>query len=160
VLEILLLQALAQQLAGDTRAAMGPLERALALAEPEGYVRVFADEGAPMARLLDEAAGRGLAPDLLRRILTAFGGEDPPGRETERESALPEPLSEREREVLRLLDTDLSGPEIARQLVVSLNTVRTHTKNIYTKLGVNNRRAAVLRAEELGQLGRRPHRPS
>ena len=71
-----------------------------------------------------------------------------------------EPLSEREREVLRLLETDLSGPEIARQLVVSLNTVRTHTKNIYAKLGVNNRRAAVSRAEELGQLGPGRRHPS
>jgi LuxR family transcriptional regulator, maltose regulon positive regulatory protein len=60
-----------------------------------------------------------------------------------------EPLSEREREVLRLLRTDLSGPEIARELIVSLNTLRTHTKNIYAKLEVNNRRTAVRRAEEL-----------
>jgi LuxR family transcriptional regulator, maltose regulon positive regulatory protein len=60
-----------------------------------------------------------------------------------------EPLSERELEVLRLLRTDLTGPEIARELVVSLNTMRTHTKNIYSKLGVDNRRAAIRRAEEL-----------
>jgi LuxR family maltose regulon positive regulatory protein len=73
---------------------------------------------------------------------------------------MPEPLSEREREVLRLLETDLSGPEIARQLFVSLNTIRTHTKSIYLKLGVNNRRAAVLRAEELGQLKPGRRRPS
>jgi LuxR family maltose regulon positive regulatory protein len=63
-----------------------------------------------------------------------------------------DPLSERERDVLRLLGTELSGPEIARELVVSLNTVRTHTKHIYTKLGVNNRRAAVRRAEQLNLL--------
>jgi len=63
-----------------------------------------------------------------------------------------EPLSERERDVLRLLGTDLNGPEIARELTVSLNTMRTHTKNIYNKLGVNNRRAAVRRAEELDLL--------
>ena len=60
-----------------------------------------------------------------------------------------DPLSEREREVLRLLRTDMSGPEIARELIVSLNTLRTHTKNIYSKLEVNNRRAAIRRAEEL-----------
>ena len=64
-------------------------------------------------------------------------------------SSLVEPLSERELDVLRLLGTDLSGPEIARELMVSLSTLRTHTKNIYSKLGVNNRRAAVRRAEEL-----------
>ena len=63
-----------------------------------------------------------------------------------------EPLSERELEVLKLLGTELSGPEIARELIVSLNTVRTHTKNIYSKLGVNNRRAAIRRAEELDLL--------
>jgi LuxR family maltose regulon positive regulatory protein len=65
-----------------------------------------------------------------------------------------EPLSERELDVLRLLGTDLDGPEIARELIVSLNTVRTHTKNIYAKLGVNNRRAAVRRAKELDLLSR------
>jgi LuxR family maltose regulon positive regulatory protein len=65
-------------------------------------------------------------------------------------SALVEPLSDREIDVLRLLRSDLSGPDIARELIVSLNTVRTHTKNIYAKLGVNNRREAVTRARELG----------
>jgi LuxR family maltose regulon positive regulatory protein len=65
------------------------------------------------------------------------------------QSMIIEPLSERELEVLRLLGTELSGPEIARELIVSLNTLRTHTKNIFNKLGVNNRRAAVRRAEEL-----------
>ena len=67
-------------------------------------------------------------------------------------ASLAEPLSQRELEVLRLLRTDLSGPDIARELIVSLNTLRTHTKNIYDKLGVNNRRAAVHRAEELKLL--------
>jgi LuxR family maltose regulon positive regulatory protein len=66
-----------------------------------------------------------------------------------RPQLLIEPLSERERDVLRLLRSALNGPDIARELMVSLNTVRTHTKNIYTKLGVNSRRAAVLRAEQL-----------
>jgi LuxR family transcriptional regulator, maltose regulon positive regulatory protein len=70
--------------------------------------------------------------------------------------AVVEPLSRREREILRLLATDLSGPEIARELVVSLNTVRTHTRNVYAKLGVSSRRAAVRRADELGLLSGRP----
>jgi LuxR family maltose regulon positive regulatory protein len=65
-----------------------------------------------------------------------------------------EPLNDRELDVLRLLGTDLDGPEIARELTVSLNTIRTHTKNLYSKLGVNNRRAAVKRAEELQLLSR------
>ncbi|MFC0682784.1 protein kinase [Lysobacter korlensis] len=161
VLEILVLQAGAHQLGGDIPAALTVLERAIALAEPEGYVRTFVDEGAPMKVLLKAAAGGGVAPEYIRRLLVAFGDDHPTG--PQRPGAGPillEPLSEREREVLRLLETDLSGPEIARQLVVSLNTVRTHTKNIYTKLGVNNRRAAVLRAQDLGQLGRGSQRPS
>jgi LuxR family maltose regulon positive regulatory protein len=119
------------------------------LAEPEGYVRMFVDEGPPMAVLLEEAAKHGIAPNYVSQLLTAFGkAED----RTPVKQGLIEPLSERELEVLRLLGTDLNGPEIARELVVSLNTMHTHTKNIYSKLGVNNRRAAVRRAEELDLL--------
>jgi LuxR family maltose regulon positive regulatory protein len=118
----------------------------LTLAEPEGYVRMFVDEGPPMAHLLEAAAKHGIAPDYVRQLLSALGK---PEDRTPVKQALIEPLSERELEVLRLLRTDLDGPEIARELVVSLNTMRTHTKNIYSKLGVDNRRAAVRRAEEL-----------
>jgi LuxR family maltose regulon positive regulatory protein len=149
VIEILVLQALAHQMQGDIPAALAPLERALTLAEPEGYVRIFVDEGPPMAVLLEQAASYGFAPTYVRRLLTAFG------RAEDRAPVQPgviEPLSEREREVLRLLGTDLSGPDMARELMVSLNTVRTHTQNIYTKLGVNTRRAAVRRAAELDLL--------
>ncbi len=146
VIEILLLQALAHQVRGDTGAALASLERALELAEPEGYVRTFVDEGPPMAALLDAATERGISPGYSRRLLTAFAR---PENGTASGQGLIEPLSERELVVLRLLGTDLGGPEIARELVVSLNTVRTHTKNIYAKLGVNNRRAAVSRAAEL-----------
>ena len=150
-IEILVLQALAHQMRGDVPAALTPLERALALAEPEGYVRIFVDEGPPMAALLDAAAKRGIAPTYVRRLLAAFGtAED----STPAKQGLIEPLSERELAVLRLLGTDLAGPDIARELVVSLNTLRTHTKSIYGKLGVNNRRAAVRRAEELQLLSR------
>ena len=146
VIEILVLQAQAHQLRGDLPAALVPLERALTLAEPEGYLRIFVDEGPPMAALLAAAAERGLAESYVRRLLTALGrAED---RTTE-PPVLIEPLSERELDVLRLLGSDLGGPEIARELVVSLNTVRSHTKSIYAKLGVNNRRAAVRRAQEL-----------
>jgi len=125
------------------------LRKLLALAEPEGYFRIFADGGRPMAVLLEEAAAQGIAPKYARRLLTLFGSTEgrPPAKQ-----ALREPLSERERDVLRLLRTELSGPDIARELIVSLNTLRTHTKNIYDKLEVNNRRAAVRRAEELGLL--------
>jgi LuxR family maltose regulon positive regulatory protein len=146
VIEILVLQALAHQARDDIPAALAALRRALTLAEPEGYVRIFADEGPPMASLLRAAAKQGIARNYVRRLLAAVTkAED----STPASQGLIEPLSERELDVLRLLATDLGGPDIARELIVSLNTVRTHTKNIYAKLGVNNRRAAVRRAREL-----------
>ena len=164
VIEILVLQALAHQTRGEIPAALVSLERALTLSEPEGYVRVFADEGAPMAILLRAAARvapgeqKGIARDDVRRLLAAVDKteDSPPVSQglPEDRQGLVEPLSKRELEVLRLLGTDLDGPDIARELVVSLNTVRTHTKNIYAKLGVNNRRAAVRRAEQLDLLSR------
>jgi LuxR family transcriptional regulator, maltose regulon positive regulatory protein len=158
VIEILVLQALAHQIRGGIPAALVPLEQALTLAQPEGYVRTFVDEGPPMEQLLLEAAARGIVSDYTRKLLAAFGAE-PPGRAGESPLStspasrpLIEPLSERELEVLRLFGTEFSGPEIANELVVALSTVRTHTKSIYRKLGVNNRRAAVRRAAELGLI--------
>ncbi|MGO9082859.1 MAG: BTAD domain-containing putative transcriptional regulator [Streptosporangiaceae bacterium] len=157
VIEILVLQALAHQTLGDLPAALGCLERALTLAEPEGYVRVFADEGPPMASLLRAAAKRGTTRNYVRWLLATLSetGQDRPVRH-----ALIDPLSERELDVLRLLGTELDGPAIARELMVSLNTMRTHTKNIYVKLAVTNRRAAIRRAAELDLLPRnRSRRP-
>ena len=145
-IEILILQALTLYLKGNLPAALVPLERVLTLAEPEGYVRIFLDEGKPMAALLEAAAKHGIALNYVRSLLTTFGVDE---SKTPTKQVMSEPLSERELEVLRLLRTDLSGPDIARELIVSLNTFRTHTKNIYSKLEVNNRRAAVRRAEEL-----------
>ncbi|HEU5380854.1 MAG TPA: LuxR C-terminal-related transcriptional regulator [Ktedonobacteraceae bacterium] len=153
VIEILVLQALAHQMQSDIPAALMALQQALSLAEPEGYARMFVDEGPSMEMLLKEATrygtpawGVGNAPNYVRQLLAAFDKSEDraPGKQN-----LIEPLSERELEVLRLLKTGLDGPEIASKLFVSLNTLRTHTKNIYSKLGVNNRRAAILRAEEL-----------
>ena len=149
VIEILVLQALAHQAQGDIPAALMSLQQALTLAEPEGYVRMFVDEGPPIMLLLEEAAKHRSAPNYARQLLTAFGKSED---RTPVKQGLIEPLSERELEVLRLLRTDLDGPEIASKLFVSLNTLRTHTKNIYSKLGVNNRRAAIRRAEELDLL--------
>jgi LuxR family maltose regulon positive regulatory protein len=149
VIEVLVLQALAHGARGDTAAALRPLGRALALAEPEGYVRMFLDEGPPMTALLAAAGQRGTAPAYVRALLTGAGAR--PAGPT-RAAGLVEPLSDRELDVLRLLASDLGGPDIARTLVLSLNTVRTHTKNIYAKLGVNDRRAAVRRATELDLL--------
>ncbi|HEY5847204.1 MAG TPA: LuxR C-terminal-related transcriptional regulator [Microlunatus sp.] len=151
VIEILVLQAVAHRARGDRAAGQAPLQRALTLAEPEGYVRVFADEGPALAALLKAAARQGTTGAYVRRLLAAVTSTGPaalipPG--------LVEALSDRELDVLRLLGTDLSGPNIARQLSVSLSTVRTHTNRIYAKLGVNNRRAAVRRATELALLSR------
>jgi LuxR family maltose regulon positive regulatory protein len=144
--EILVLHALAYQMQGDIPAALAPLARALTLAEPEGYVRTFTGEGPSMAALLEKAVKQGIAPNYAGQLLRSFGKNED---RTPAKQGLIEPLSERELAVLRLLGTDLDGPEMARELRVSLNTLRTHTKNIYSKLGVNSRRAAVRRAEEL-----------
>jgi LuxR family maltose regulon positive regulatory protein len=150
VIEILVLLSLAHQMCGDIPAALVPLERALTLAEREGYVRMFVDEGPSMAELLTRMkAEGGRMKEYIRTLLAAFGKQE----DVHPASFIPQPLMEslsvRELDVLRLLRTDLSGPEIARELMVSLHTLRTHTNNIYTKLGVNNRRAAVRRAQSL-----------
>jgi LuxR family maltose regulon positive regulatory protein len=150
-IEILVVQALARHARGDLAGAIASLDRAVALAEPEGYVRVFIDEGPRMAALLKLAAKQPNAPSYLRRLLAAVVTAEGAAAVAQ---PLIEPLSERELEVLRLLATDLGGPEIARELVVSLSTVRTHTQNIYAKLGVNSRRAAIRRAADLGLLTR------
>jgi LuxR family maltose regulon positive regulatory protein len=149
VIEILILAALARQARGDGPAALGCLHRAVSLAQPEGFVRLFADEGPPMAALLRAAAKHSGAPGQVRRLLVATTRTE---RRPAQPMALVEPLSDRELDVLRLLGTDLDGPEIARALSVSLNTMRTHTKNIYTKLGVTSRRAAVRQAQDLNLL--------
>lgn len=104
-----------------------------------------------MAALLEGAAKHQIAPGYVRPLLAALGK---PGDSTRVQQVLVEPLTERELEVLRLLGTELAGPDIARELVVSLSTIRSHTKSIYAKLGVNNRRAAVRRGEELDLLSR------
>jgi LuxR family maltose regulon positive regulatory protein len=150
VIEILILQALAHRAQENQPLALASLGRALALAEPEGYIRIFVDEGEAM-RLLIEKQARIHDHPLSRyadKLLVDFMKPAAPKMAAPK-SATIEPLSERELEVLRLLRSELSGPDIAQQLIISLNTLRTHTKNIYNKLGVNNRRAAIRRAEEL-----------
>ncbi|MCK4901660.1 MAG: hypothetical protein KAS38_22945, partial [Anaerolineales bacterium] len=148
VFEMHILLALAHQAGGERDKSMLALEQALISAEPEGYVRIFVDEGDPMETLLREAQTRGIAPDYVSKLLAAFE-TDNVQVEPASVTSLIEPLSERELEVLHLLKTELSGPEIADQLMIALSTMRTHTQNIYSKLGVSNRRAAVHRAEEL-----------
>jgi len=153
-ISILILQALILQSQGEHDQALATLERALSLAEPEGYVRAFVGAGAPMDELLRQAAVRGIRLDYVRKLLAALDSEPAAKQRTSRlaASSLAEPLSERELEVLRLLATHLSSVEIARELVVSVNTARSHIKNIYGKLDVHTRTDAVRRAEELGLL--------
>jgi LuxR family maltose regulon positive regulatory protein len=145
------LEALRLQALGRVDAALAALEPALRLAEPEGYARIFLDEGEPMVTLLAAAAERGITPAYCRQLL---GSNTAPAPAAIPHSAgvASDALSERELDVLRLLATDLSGPDIASELVVSLNTLRTHTRHIYEKLGVDSRRAAVSRARELGLI--------
>jgi len=144
-IEILVLLALAQQAAGDNTGATASLREALARAEPEGYVRSFLDAEPTVTDLLRPLGGtsNGHAAQILG------SGRSPQLRHRSR-AADPDELSDRELDVLRLLRSDLSGPDVARELHVSLNTLRTHTKHIYTKLGATNRREAVTRAAELG----------
>jgi LuxR family maltose regulon positive regulatory protein len=155
-IELLNLQALVLHAGGETVQAIDPLNRALALAEPSGFVQIFVDEGQPMARLLYEAVARGLVPAYARRLLAAFPASDvdQPGRpDTEPAQAdLIEPLSDRELEVLQLIAGGLTNREIASRLFLSLNTVKGHSRNIYGKLGVHSRTQAVARARSLGIL--------
>jgi LuxR family maltose regulon positive regulatory protein len=150
-IEVLVLQAVLAVCLGQTARAQAAVDRALRMAEAGGSVRVFVDEGAPMAALLADAVERGVALGYARLLLAALAT---PGKPIEAQEKLLEPLSRRELEVLQLLSTELDGPDIARQLVVGVSTVRSHTKSIYAKLGVTNRRAAVRRGEELGLLPR------
>ena len=163
MIEILNLQALAQQALGHTDQALIALEQALSLAQPEGYVRLFVDEGLPLAKLLQQVTSRQIAVDYVGKLIDAFSTREQGSRgagEKGSLSALPsaapptliEPLSDRELDVLHLLNTDLSGPEIAAELVVSVNTVKTHIKHIYDKLNAHSRYEAVERAKELRLL--------
>jgi LuxR family maltose regulon positive regulatory protein len=156
VIEILVLQALAHQVQGESPSALVPLERALTLAEPEGYVRVFVDEGLPMARLLYEALSHGVEPEHTRRLLAAFPVAESEQTTASRlrgpESELVEPLSARELEVLQLIAEGLTNQDAATRLYLSPHTVKVHTRNIFTKLAVKNRTQAVARGKALGIL--------
>jgi len=154
VIEILVLQMMALQAQGKIDQALIPLERALALAKPEGYVRTFIDEGLPMDKMLRQAVVQGIAVGYAGKLLAALEMEtkDRLGPRSASLRSMVEPLSERELEVLRLLKTNLSSTDIAEELTISVNTVRTHIKSIYSKLNVHNRQDAVQRAQELELL--------
>ena len=155
VIEILVLQAAAYHAQGDLPAALLPLEHALALAAPEGYVRMFLDEGSGMLQLLRAASAREIMPDYTGRLLAAFEAEQ--RKSEDKPDLLPaklliEPLSQRELEILRLIAQGLSNQAIGKRLFLALDTVKGHNRKIFDKLQVQSRTEAVARARELGVL--------
>ncbi|MEL6408128.1 MAG: LuxR C-terminal-related transcriptional regulator [Chloroflexota bacterium] len=149
LISIHILQALAHNVRKDQEMVLSALQLALEYAAPHGYMRPFLDVGAPLQELLKTAQKYQLTPDFSQRLQTIMA--QAPTKSPARQNLM-EPLSKREQDVLRMLHTELSGPEIARELMISLNTMRTHTKNIYSKLSVNSRHSAVRRAQELDLL--------
>jgi LuxR family maltose regulon positive regulatory protein len=166
VIEILVLQAIAYHAQGDLPAALLPLQHALALAEPEDYVRIFLDEGPGMMQLLREAFAREIMPDYTDKLLAAFEAEK---RKSEEKPDLPpvspalpeghrdgepliDPLSQREVEVLQLIAQGLSNREIGERLFLALDTIKGHNRRIFDKLQVQSRTEAIARARELGLL--------
>jgi LuxR family maltose regulon positive regulatory protein len=155
IIEILVLQALAYHAQGDLPAALLPLQHALALAEPEGYVRMFLDEGSSMLQLLREASARKIMPDYTDKLLTAFESEK---RKSEDKpdlllaQSLIEPLSQRELKILQLIAQGLSNREIGERLFLALDTIKGHNRKIFDKLQVQSRTEAIARARELGLL--------
>jgi len=162
LLIVMAVQSIALYAHGEKDKAVELLGEVLASAEPGGFIRLFVDEGEPMRLLIldfrlwiEKQAHEGHKPiEYVDKLLAAFTqpAATPKSAIIHQKSDMIEPLSNRELEVLKLLRSELSGPEIAQQLIVSLHTLRTHTNNIFKKLGVNNRRAAVRRAEELDLL--------
>jgi LuxR family maltose regulon positive regulatory protein len=154
-LKTLVLQALVFAESNDKDKALQALGRALALAEPGGFIRIFVDEGSPMAQLLCEAADRRMMPDYVSKLLAVFNAEEQKG---ENKSYLPsaqpliEPLSQRELEILQLVARGLSNRQISERLFLALSTVKGHNRVLFDKLQVQSRTEAVARARELGLL--------
>ena len=145
-IEALALKALVHRQRGEPVGALRSLEQALRLAESEGFVRLFADLGPPMALLLQEARSRGITPDYVDRLLQAFGAG------ATRIALLLDPLTDREQQIVQLIAVGLTNAEIASQLFISTETVKKHAANVYTKLGVHNRTEAAARARQLDLL--------
>ena len=154
-LKATVLTAVAYHAQGDKQEASRTLRDALALAEPGGFIRIFVDEGEPIAQLLSEASARGVMPDYVGKLLAAFEAEKQKMKDRSGPPAaqpLVEPLSQRELEVLQLIAQGLSNDEIGKQLYLALDTVKGHNRRIYDKLQVQRRTEAVARARELGLL--------
>lgn len=154
VIEILLLQALAHLEQGIVPLALIPLERALKLAEPEAYFRIFIDEGEAMRGLLRHAAAGGIGSSYTRQLLSAFDEAAPATSSSSPAEAgdLVVPLTTREIEILRLIAAGMRNQEIADHLFISLSTVKRHIANAYGKLDVSHRTEAIVRANELNLL--------
>ena len=150
LLQVFTAQAIAYAAQGEQAEALQRLSEALTLAEPDGLIRVFVDEGAPMAGLLAEAVAHGIAPEYVKRLLLAFAVAAQPTNKAVAAPALAEPLSDRELEVLQLVAQGLSNREISEQLFLALDTVKGHNRRIFGKLQVQRRTEAVARARELG----------
>jgi len=159
MMHLLPFQALAWQALGRQDEALAAIGHCLAFAEPEGYVRIFVERGTPMRKLLLMAASQGVHTEYINRLLSAFQISEtskrsaiPKIRSKTQSLALLEPLSESELNVLRLLDSSMSSIEISRELYVSVNTVRTHIRNIYAKMDVHGRIEAIQKAKEFGLI--------
>jgi LuxR family maltose regulon positive regulatory protein len=155
LIESLVVRAVALHTLGRSDPAFADVSRALSAAQPEGFVRLFINEGPPIVPLLKRAMDEDAQAGYARRLLAELAKEQPASVPTPKQTSsadLLDPLTERELQVLRLLPTHLSSTEIARQLYVSRNTVRSHIGHIYGKLGVHSREGAVQRAQELGLL--------
>jgi len=150
-LKVLALQAVALQAGGEQDKAVQALRDALVLAEPAGFIRLFVDEGMPMAHLLSRASAMGIMPDYIGKLLAAFEAEKH-GPDVPPSQSLLEPLSHRELEVLHLIAQGLSNQEIGERLILALDTVKGHNRSIFGKLQVQRRTEAIARARELGLL--------
>ncbi len=151
LIEILVLQAMALQISKNEEQAILSLEKAISLAQPEGYMRSFVDEGLPMGLLLKSLLLNDEDNSFARNLLATYDLSQSPDLFSS-DQAMLEPLSSRELEVMSMLASDLSGPEIADEMYIALSTLRFHTRNIYGKLQVNNRRAAVGKARDLNLI--------
>jgi len=167
VIEILVLQSISLKTQGKIDQSLKTLEHVLSLAQPEGYIRVFLDEGYPMKELLLHAASRGIAPEYVNKLLGSFAdsalhfgdqpvkvitGASPTTPNSTHPSKPTEILSTRELEILRLMATGATSKEIAKELILSVGTVKKHIINIYRKLDVHKQTMAVTKAQELGLI--------